>query len=66
MVYPGQACSYMMGELRILELREKAKQALGERFSLRDYHNVVLTTGVVPLDVLEREVDRYVRGVRSV
>ena len=65
-VYPGQACSYMMGELRILELREKAKQALGERFSLRDYHNLVLTTGVVPLDVLEREVDRYVRGVRSV
>jgi len=65
-VYAGQACSYMMGELKLLELRDKAKQALGERFSLRDYHNVVLTTGVVPLDVLEREVDRYVKGVRSV
>jgi uncharacterized protein (DUF885 family) len=63
-VYAGQACSYMMGELKLLELRDKAKQALGERFSLRDYHNVVLTTGVVPLDVLEREVDRYVKGVK--
>jgi uncharacterized protein (DUF885 family) len=64
-VYAGQACSYMMGELKLLELREKAKRALGERFSLRDYHNVVLTTGAVPLDVLEREVDRFVKGVRS-
>ena len=63
-VYAGQACSYMMGELKLLELRDKAKQALGERFSLRDYHNVVLTTGVVPLDALEREVDRYVKGVK--
>jgi uncharacterized protein (DUF885 family) len=53
-----------MGELKLLELRDKAKQALGERFSLREYHNVVLTTGVVPLDVLEREVDRYVKGVK--
>jgi uncharacterized protein (DUF885 family) len=63
-VYAGQACSYMMGELKLLELRDKAKQALGERFSLRDYHNVVLTTGVVPLDVLEREVDRYIKAGR--
>jgi len=54
----------MMGELKLLELRDKAKQALGERFSLRDYHNVVLTTGVVPLDVLEREVDRYIKAGR--
>ena len=59
-VYPGQACSYMIGQLKIIELREKARKALGNRFSLRDYHNVVLTTGVVPLDILAREVDRYV------
>lgn len=58
-VYPGQACSYMIGMLKIIELREKARQALGDRFSLRDYHNVVLTTGVVPLDILAREVGRY-------
>jgi uncharacterized protein (DUF885 family) len=59
-VYAGQACSYMMGQLEIIELREKARKALGDRFSLRDYHNVVLTTGVVPLAILAREVDRYV------
>jgi uncharacterized protein (DUF885 family) len=64
-VYPGQACSYMIGQLKLVELREKARQALGDRFSLRNYHNVVLTTGVVPLDILEREVDRYVKGSRS-
>ena len=64
-VYPGQACSYMIGQLKLVELREKTRQALGDRFSLRNYHNVVLTTGVVPLDMLEREVDRYVKGVRS-
>jgi uncharacterized protein (DUF885 family) len=61
-VYPGQACSYMMGQLKIIELRDKAKQALGDRFSLRNYHNVVLTTGVVPLDILAREVDGYIRS----
>ena len=60
-VYAGQACSYMIGQLKLVELREQAKQALGDRFSLRDYHNVVLTTGVVPLDILAREVDRAVR-----
>ena len=59
-VYAGQACSYMIGELKLIELRERAKQALGDRFSLRGYHNVVLTTGVVPLEILAREVDRYV------
>ncbi len=59
-VYAGQACSYMLGELKIIELRDKAKKALGDRFSLRAFHNTVLRTGSVPLDVLAREVDRYV------
>jgi len=63
-VYPGQACSYMMGQLKIIELREKAKQALGDRFSLRNYHNLVLTTGVVPLEILAREVDRSVSAAQ--
>jgi uncharacterized protein (DUF885 family) len=51
----------MIGQLKIIELRENAKKALGDRFSLRNYHNVVLTTGVVPLEILAREVDRYVK-----
>ena len=59
-VFPGQACSYMMGELKIVELREKAKKALGDKFSLRQFHTAVLTPGMVPLDLLERAVDGYI------
>lgn len=62
-VWPGQACSYMIGEAKILELRDQAKKKLGDRFSLRDFHNTVLTTGTVPLDVLTRAVERYVKTV---
>lgn len=53
---PGQACSYMIGMLRILEIRERARVALGAAFSLPDFHDVVLTTGSVPLAVLEQVV----------
>jgi uncharacterized protein (DUF885 family) len=53
-VYPGQACSYMIGELKIIELRDKAKKALGDQFSLQQFHDTVFDTGTVPLDTLER------------
>jgi uncharacterized protein (DUF885 family) len=59
-VWPGQACSYMIGELKIVELRDKAKKALGDKFSFQEFHNTVLGTGTVPLDVLERQVDAYI------
>jgi uncharacterized protein (DUF885 family) len=59
-VMPGQATSYMMGQLRITELREKARAALGDRFEIAQFHNVVLSLGVVPLPVLERAVDAYI------
>jgi uncharacterized protein (DUF885 family) len=61
-VWPGQACSYMIGELKIVELREKAKRALGAKFSLKEFHNVILQTGTVPLDILEQQVDKYIRA----
>jgi uncharacterized protein (DUF885 family) len=61
-VLPGQACSYMIGELKIIELRDKARTALGDRFSFQEFHNTVLSTGTVPLDVLERQVDAYIRA----
>jgi len=61
-VYPGQACSYMIGQMKIVELREKARQALGGRFSLREFHDVVFDTGSVPLDILEHQVDAYERA----
>ncbi len=62
-VQPGQACAYMIGQLEILELRDRAKQALGARFSLTQFHNVVLDTGNVPLDLLEQAIDQYISGV---
>ena len=59
-VMPGQATSYKVGMMKILALREKAKTALGDRFDLRDFHDVVLKNGAVPLDILERFIDRYI------
>ena len=64
-VFPGQACSYMIGQLKIIELREKARKALGDKFSLREYHDVVLDTGTVPLEILERQVDAYIASARN-
>ena len=61
-VCPGQACSYKIGQLRILELRAKAQTALGKRFSLKEFHNLVLSTGSVPLAVLAQVVNDYVQS----
>jgi uncharacterized protein (DUF885 family) len=49
----------MIGELKIVELRDKAKRALGDKFSFQQFHNTVLNTGDVPLEVLERQVAAY-------
>ena len=65
-VNPGQACSYMIGELKILELREKAKTALGSKFSLKEFHNMVLDTGAVPLEILERQTDAFIARVGGI
>lgn len=59
-VMPGQACAYKIGEIKMLELRERAKQALGERFNLRDFHDVVLKNGAMPLTLLEQVVEGYI------
>lgn len=58
--WPGQALSYYLGELKILELRRKAEVALGEKFDLRHFHDAVLQTGAVPLPVLEARIDRFI------
>lgn len=60
MAIPGQALAYMVGAMKIQSLREKAKQALGDRFDIREYHAVVLSDGSVPLDILEGKVDRWI------
>lgn len=59
-VWPGQACAYKIGMLKILELREKAKKKLGSHFDLKEFHNVVLKNGAVPLDILDEIVESYI------
>ncbi|MCH2046606.1 MAG: DUF885 domain-containing protein, partial [Saprospiraceae bacterium] len=59
-VMPAQATTYKIGMITFLELRKKAKDALGDKFNLKDFHEVVLTNGAVPLDVLEDLVDTYI------
>jgi uncharacterized protein (DUF885 family) len=57
---PGQACAYKIGELEILKQRAKTQSALGQKFSMKEFHNLVLQTGSVPLTVLGQVVDDYI------
>jgi uncharacterized protein (DUF885 family) len=59
-IYPGQATAYMVGRLKISELRDKAQKALGKKFDIRGFHDTVLKSGPVPLDVLEEQVDGWI------
>ena len=59
---PGQATAYTVGMLKILELRRNAEQAVGERFDIRDFHDVILRSGPLPLDLLEEQVAAWVAG----
>lgn len=63
--HPGQALSYKIGMIRILELREKARAALGTRFDIRDFHDVVLKNGAVALPILEELVDDYIAAKKK-
>ena len=63
--WPGQALAYKMGELKILELRERARQALGEKFDIRAFHDAALANGGVPLPILEKQIDLYIQAARK-
>ena len=59
---PGQACSYKLGQLKIRELREESKQKLGAKFDLKAFHDVILSGGALPLDLLEARVNRWIEA----
>ena len=63
-VMPGQACAYKIGEIKMVELRDRARKALGDKFDLRKFHDVVLKNGSMPLNLLERVVDAYITSVQ--
>lgn len=64
-VWPGQALSYKVGELKILELRQRAQEELGAEFDLREFHDVALRRGSIPLELLEKEVLRYIEQKKN-
>ncbi len=64
-VWPGQACSYMVGKLTWLRLRDKARTSLGAKFDYRKFHDVGLLSGGTPLTVLENAIDGYIAGAKS-
>jgi uncharacterized protein (DUF885 family) len=63
--WPGQALAYKIGQLKFLELRARAEAALGDRFDIRAFHDTILATGAVPLEIVERTVDDWIRAQRQ-
>ena len=59
--WPGQALSYKIGQMKILELRERAQKELGPKFDLRAFHDAVLDQGPLPLDVLETKITEWIK-----
>ena len=63
--WPGQALAYKVGQLKILELRELAQKELGSKFDIREFHDVVLRNGTIPLDILEKQVRDWIAQSRK-
>jgi uncharacterized protein (DUF885 family) len=65
MVWPGQALAYKIGQIKLRELRNYATQELGERFDVRSFHDELLSNGAVPLDVLESDINEWVKSQKA-
>ena len=64
-VSPGQACAYKVGMLKILELRKRAQEELGAKFDQHEFHDVILRDGAMPLEILEQQVDAYIKNKQA-
>jgi uncharacterized protein (DUF885 family) len=64
-VYPGQATAYMIGKLKIMELRAKAREELGSQFDIRGFHDVILKSGPVPLSIMEENVEAWIASEKA-
>jgi uncharacterized protein (DUF885 family) len=63
--YPAQALSYKIGQLKILELRKRAQDQLGDRFDIRAFHDEILSGGALPLDILDSRTNAWIASVKS-
>jgi len=63
-VWPGQATAYMIGKLKIEELRSKAETELGDDFDIREFHDTLIANGSVPLSILEELVNEYIAATK--
>lgn len=59
--WPGQACGYKIGELKLKALRKRAEEATKDKFNLREFHDLIASIGGMPLDILEKEIETYIK-----
>ena len=64
LIMPGQALAYKIGQLKIMELKQRSKSALGDKFDIKEFHHVILGEGALPLDILEETIEEYIQSTK--